>query len=259
MIKEMINSNLKKVGYKMIKLKGYLSDLDDHQLFGPGTGERFDYEEAVKCLLRLNVGLEKHVRETSIPEESLRYLERFFLGYFSSDKPIVALHVGNFLGISLVWAASCFKKIHKDSLVVSIDPNITHRGISYPLEAVVKLANYFRVQKSILFLVGYSLEKAVCLDSGRGMSFENILWNLALLSKGNYDVAFVDGNHDGAYVSRELEHIFPLLREDGIVVMDDVDEFWQVRTGLKDVFEKVDRAKFTKEGTDGRVGILKKL
>ena len=41
--------------------------------------------------------------------------------------------------------------------------------------------------------------------------------------------------------------------------MDDVDEFWQVRTGLKDVFEKVDRAKFTKEGTDGRVGILKKL
>ena len=258
MIKELVNSGLEKIGYKVIRLRKYLLDMGDHQLLRLGTRKGFDYEEAVKFLLRLDVGLETPMREASIPEKSLHYLERFFSSYFPSDKPIIALHIGNFVGISLVWAADYFKRIHQDSLVVSIDPNLTHRGISDPLKAVVKLTNYYHLQKNILFLVGYSLEKTVGLDTGEGMAFENTLENLTLLSKGRYDVAFVDGHHQAAYVSKELGHLFHLLKEGGIVVMDDVDEFWQARTGLKDVYDKVDEEKFVKEQTDGRVGILRK-
>ncbi|MBI4357834.1 MAG: class I SAM-dependent methyltransferase [Candidatus Omnitrophica bacterium] len=258
MLKELINSNLKKMGYKVVRLKAYLSDFDDFPFPVRENEQRFDYEKAIQFLIALNVGQEAAIRLGSIPEKSLRYLESTFREYLGSEKPLMGLHVGNFVGISLVWAADRFKRIHRDSVMVSIDPNMSHRGISYPAKAVEKLANYFGLQKNIMFLLGYSVERASCEASCQGVSFENTLANLIVLTEGKYDVAFIDGNHEAAYVSRELDSIFRLLKPSGLVIMDDVDEYWQAKTGLKDIYDKADEGKFDKEGTDGRIGVLRK-
>ena len=265
MIKEMINSGLGKFGYKVVRLDPYaLSSRDG--FFDPRV---FKYDEAVQYIVGLHVAPEDQIRKASIPEGSLEYLSNFFKDCFTGNKPLVALHVGNFVGISLVWLASCLKRFHKDSLVVSIDPNISHLGVRYPLDVVTRIANYYSLQKNILFLVGYSLESNLRNDVGTlqsdshrnlkpDISFENVLKNLTLLSHGNYDLALMDGNHDASYLRREIDCLYDLLGERGLLVLDDVSDYWQQRAGLKDVYEEINKTRFVKEGTDGRVGVLRK-
>ena len=65
----------------------------------------------------------------------------------------------------------------------------------------------------------------------------------------------LDGSHEGEYVKRELQAIHYLLRDNGIVFMDDVSVFWE---GVKEAYDNVDSNLYEKVAYDGRVGILKK-
>lgn len=265
MIKEMINSGLSTLGYKIIRLDPHALSSRDGFL----EPREFKYDEAVRYVVGLRVAPEDQIRKASIPEGSLDYLSNFFGNCFTGDRPLVALHVGNFVGISLVWLAGCLRRFHKDSLVVSVDPNISHLDVRYPLDVVTRIVNYYSLQKNILFLVGYSLESNLRNDvstlqsnSHRDLKpdigFENVLKNLALLSHGNYDLALMDGNHNASYLRREIDCVHHLLGGRGLLVLDDVSDYWQERAGLKDVYDMIDETKFMKEGTDGRVGILRK-
>ena len=175
------------------------------------------------------------------------------------------LHVGNFAGVSLAYF------IHAlgggDAVVTAIDPNITHRGIANPAGKVLALLSRFGLERNCLLITGYSLERNVANDgrdyaggfSADAFSAEpscaNTLPNLARLAPAAFDFAVMDGNHDGAYLRRELREVAALLRPGGVLVLDDVSSEW---FEIERVYAELDAAVFEKLGTDGRVGVLRK-
>ncbi len=262
MIKTVINEGLKKIGYKMVKLSAPVTEFYKESP-ADQKSRVFSYEEAIQFVVGMHVTTEGHIRTASIPQEALEYVTTY-LKKFPKDKPLIALHVGNFVGVSLTWMASELRQIHPESVVVSIDPNISHRDVRYPLEVVIKIANHFSLQNNIMYIVGYSLEKnnsdSGCEERNSLVypGFEKTLKNLNLFSGEKYDLALIDGNHEGAYLKREVESIYGLLKSSGLLVLDDIDDYWENRAQLKSVYEHADQSKFTKLGADGRVGILMK-
>jgi len=73
-----------------------------------------------------------------------------------------------------------------------------------------------------------------------------------------FDAAFIDGNHDAAYLRRELAEITKVLLPGGILVLDDVDANWDQ---IRRLFEEIDSGGWPYERVlaDGRVGILRRL
>ncbi len=268
MIKTMINEGLKKIGYKVVKLSVPVTEFYNESSSAQKSKD-FSYENAIQFVVGMHVTTEGHIRQASMPQESLEYVSTYFKD-LPKDKPLIALHVGNFVGVSLTWIASQLRQIHPDSLVVSIDPNITHRKVKYPLEVVTKLANHFSLQNNVMFIVGYSLEKNISDDTNtehdgsmfkKGSiypGFENSLENLKLFSEKKYDLALIDGNHEAAYLKREIDSVYHLLKNNGLLVLDDISDYWENRAQLKNVYDKADETRFIKKGSDGRVGILRK-
>ena len=197
----------------------------------------------------------------SMPQPSLDYARTFL-----PAEARRGLHVGNFVGVSLAYF------IHAlgggEAVVTAIDPNITHRGITNPAGKVLALLAHFGLAEKCLLLTGYSLERSVAND-GRDYtggfladaafasesSCAQVLPQLARLAPAAFDFAVMDGNHDGTYLRRELACIAALLRPGGVLVLDDVSSEW---FEIERVYAELDAAVFTKLGTDGRVGILRK-
>ncbi len=268
MIKSIINKGLKRVGYKVVKLSTPVTEFYKEST-PTQISKNFSYEDAMQFIFGLHVTTEGHIRTASIPKESLEYTSTYFKD-LPKDRPLIALHIGNFVGISLTWMADQLRKIHPNSVVVSIDPNIIHRGVKYPLEVVIKLTNYFSLEENIIVLIGYSLEKNISdganTEHDGSMfrngsiypSFENTLQNLELFSEQKYDLALIDGNHESTYLSREIDHIYHLLKKNGLLILDDISDYWENRAQLKSIYDNADEKRFIKVGTDGRVGILRK-
>lgn len=101
------------------------------------------------------------------------------------------LHVGNFLGVSLAWFADSAGAWHQDSLVVTVDPNVTHRGVERPQEHVIDLLTTFGLEDRVLRLTGYTLAKNpsvlpevdAAARFARDRSCARVLPNLALWSR----------------------------------------------------------------------------
>jgi predicted O-methyltransferase YrrM len=72
---------------------------------------------------------------------------------------------------------------------------------------------------------------------------------------GPFDLVVVDGNHEGAYLSRELGRLARLLRTGGLLVVDDVEVGpWD---DVVDAFEAATSTGTLREiGRDGRMGVL---
>lgn len=202
----------------------------------------------------------------SIPESSLNFCASFIREYFTG-KPIIGLHVGNFVGISLAYLTNVVKTLHLDSTIVSIDPNIKHRGIRNLLNIVVGLLNKFGLQDNCLILTGYSLEMNSYYDApsdnnpttnffDRGMSCAQKLKRLAMIAPAIFDFFLIDGNHEGDYLKREIETADKLLKSSGLLFLDDINSYW---SELQENYESIDETKYQKLGTDGRVGVLKKV
>lgn len=223
-----------------------------------------DYEEMLSFLMGRGIP-EEHLRDGSIPPSSLEFIVSEIVDLLP---PVPAhgyhgLHVGNFVGISLASVTGALAAMHPSSVMVSIDPNLTHRGIEHPQDHVLALLKRFNLQNNSLVIGGYSQSKSISND---GVTFdgydpatafageaacENCLASLTRLG-GKFHLALVDGNHEGDYVSRELRALAPLLAEGAVLVMDDVNQAWDE---IASIFASLDEYGFEAKSSDGRVGL----
>ena len=214
-------------------------------------------------------------REGTMPEASLAFLASILVQYSDSSRGLRGLHVGNFLGISLTYLADVVRKIHAASLVVSVDPNLEHRGIQHPQDHVCSMLDHFGLSGNVMICCGFSHEKNVSndgrnyLENYRLLESEeveqkiaqehaphSVIENLKQLQVASFDFALIDGNHESAYVENELGKIYPLMRKGGFVFMDDVSEGWPM---IKQVFENSNQSFYRSFEADGRVGVLEVL
>jgi hypothetical protein len=200
-------------------------------------------------------GLDEHqVRAGSVPGDSLSYIDRVIGEQLPTDRSVRALHIGNFVGVSLCHFASLVRQRHAESRIVSIDPNLTHRGVEDPESHLMALLDHFGLLANNVIIRGYSLDMPPGASAEGGLACENVLESLRHVSAGQFDVAFLDGDHDGAYVRRELAVVRELLADDGIIVFDDIVD-WE---GVAQVFAAaVEDPEFELLGENGRVGILR--
>lgn len=231
----------------------------------PVTPMTFSYSDAIHYLRDL--GCDEHqVREGSIPEESLARAAAL-IGAETTGRPLTGLHVGNFLGVSLAYLTEAMLRLDGQSVMISVDPNIAHRGLHFPCRYVISLLNRYGLQRSSVILTGYTLEKNISNDGwllsgydpvtnyGNEMSCERQLHLLCRVAAGRFDFCVIDGNHDPAYLRRELDLIDVLVKPGGLVILDDISEAWH---DLQAVYESVDSGRYEKLAADGRIGVLRK-
>lgn len=230
------------------------------------TTAPYSYEDAVSHVVASGLTTERHVRMGSVPEASLATAVNVLEDHLPATDPRL-LHVGNFVGVSLSYLLDWAR--HRGGFVVSVDPDIPHRGVEHPQRAVCEVLAHFGLTDRHLLICGYSLDKCFSND---GVVFdgydpasawaaeaapENVLPGLAHAGQ-RFDAAFIDGNHDAAYLRRELTVITRLLEPGGVLVLDDVDPNWDQIRGL---FDEVGTGDWPYERllADGRVGILRRL
>ena len=241
----------------------------------PAAEAEFDYELAIAALAESGLS-EEQVRQGSIPEESLKLVEARLAEHVAGDPPL-ALHVGNFVGVSLAYLTAALRARDPRALVVSIDPAMTHRGIEAPDRIALRLLDRFGLTANSMVITGFTRERNMPDDGyvwqeaappsamsaeaaasalGGHAACENVLPNLARLLPGQFDLVLLDGNHEGGYLREELRDVDVLLRPDGLLVLDDVGvDFWD---DLRDLFDELasgDRG-YARLDHDGRVGVL---
>jgi len=200
----------------------------------------------------------------SMPEASLIYACGALEEHIES-RPVLGLHVGNFVGVSLCHFTNFVRRLDGSSIMVSIDPNLPHRGIHNPLEKVINCLNHYGLQGNSMILTGYTLEKSVSNDGvatpgydpevaySKELSCENQLSMAARLMPAQFDFVVIDGNHDETYLRREVPLVHRLLKPGGMLVMDDVD--W---TSIQGVYRALDPESFQVLRSDRRVGLARK-
>jgi hypothetical protein len=241
----------------------------------PARGDAlFDYDAAVAFLV--DKGLDDaQVREGSMPRESLDFVGELLAEHLP-EGPLLGLHVGNFLGVSLAHLTATMRAKTDDVLVISVDPGMPHRGIETPDRVTLSLLDRFGLTANNLLVTGFSLTRNVRDDGYASLAYplaaisdetaaatlredaacEQVLPNLARLLPGRFDVAVLDGNHDGDYLREELRHVDVALRSGGLLVVDDIGtSFYE---GVRDAFQDLSTGGggYTELGNDGRVGVL---
>ncbi len=230
------------------------------------TAAPYAYEDALGYIVARGWTTEHHARMGSVPESSLATIVTTLEAMLPPVEPRL-LHIGNFVGVSLSYLLDWARRRH--GLTVSVDPDISHRGVAHPQRAVCDLLARFGLGERHLLICGYSLDKCVSND---GVVFngydpaaawkaeaapENVLPGLVAGGQ-RFDAALIDGNHDAAYLRRELVEITRLLTPDGVLVLDDVDDNWD---RIRRLFHEIGAGDWPYEPVlaDGRVGILRRL
>ena len=236
------------------------------------NGASYSYSSAIE--FHCSRGLPReHIVAGSIPEPSLAFCGSILDQFIKTDKPLVGLHVGNFVGESLVYFVAYARARNDKSVIVSIDPNLPHRGIDEPQMHTIALLNYFNLQSNAIVCVGYSGQKSVSND---GLSFistdgseydalshyadeqscQNSLINLCLIHESRYDFAVMDGNHEAKYLRSEVDIVRRLLIPNGVLLLDDVSDAW---ADIKAEYASLASKGWKPVGSDGRVGALQKI
>ncbi|MFI5386238.1 MAG: class I SAM-dependent methyltransferase [Fimbriimonadales bacterium] len=223
----------------------------------------YSQTDVLDFLCSLGQDLEE-VTGGSIPESSRVYACQA-IEQHPGTRPVYGLHVGNFVGVSLCHFTNFVRQLDESSTIVSIDPNLPHRGIHHPMDSVIRCLNRYGLQGNSLILTGYSLEKSVSNDGvpvadydpgvefSREQSCENQLPQLVRILPASFDFAVIDSNHEERYLTSEIEAIGRLLKTGGLLILDDVD--WDE---LGKVYRGIDLARYDNLGTDGRIGLLRK-
>jgi predicted O-methyltransferase YrrM len=232
----------------------------------------FDESEAITALVARGLN-EDNVRAGSIGADHLCFLNRAIHEHLRTEPPHRALHIGNFVGISLAALTHSLLEVGGEShpVVVSIDPNIPHNDIADPQTATLGLLGHFGYQRHNVVICGYSLEKTLGNEGLRSDRYdptkvhaeeaacENVLLSLAELELP-LDVVLIDGTHNAAYLRRELETILPPLRPGGLLILDDVTDVW---VGIRELFGELGAPgspwPLQVVDHDGRLGILQRL
>ena len=240
--------------------------------------QRFTYERAIASLVADGLE-EQEVRFGSIPEESLAFIAKELETRVGGPRAL-ALHVGNFVGVSLAHLTDTLRSVSPGAVVVSVDPGMPHRGIEEPARVALGLLDRFGLTANSIVVSGFSegksarddgLERAEVgepslidatdmaaqMTGDAGCTF--VLRNLAAILAGRFDVAVLDGTHEAGYLKTEIADVQQLLRPGGLLVLDDATPGeWQE---INDVFEDLASgdAAFERVAYDGRVGILARL
>ena len=232
---------------------------------GIGAETAFAYEDAVRFLVQRGADREQ-VLAGSMPEASLHFCGALLKEHLDAS-PVLGLHIGNFVGVSLAYFTDLLARRHPASRLVSIDPDVPHRGIHRPMDSALALLNHYGLQRNTMILTGYTLEKNLSNDGyifagydpldhyEQEVSGEHQLEGLALWSREAFHFCVIDGNHDAAYLRRELVWIAQLLRPGALLILDDVAPSWP---DVLRVHAEMDRTQYADVGTDGRVVVLKK-
>jgi hypothetical protein len=232
--------------------------------------EEFDfYEQLISDLVSYGLN-EEQIRGGSIPFSSLRHISDLIKHEFENQN-IQILHVGNYVGVSLVYITYLtIKYTSEESLVISIDPNLTHRGTSNPNEIVNKLLSKYKLDFNSLIITGYSLEKSISNDGNfietgydpfKEFEFENApqnsILNLQKIQTNFIDLMIIDGNHEAKYLKSEIEKSKALLKLGGYIVLDDIDpENW---SDLYLMYMEINSLEFKTILNNNRIVILKLL
>ena len=203
----------------------------------------------------------------SIPTPDLDAICNFIRN--NHRNPLIGVHVGNFVGVSLAYITTRLKKMGEQNVIISIDPNLTHRGISNTEEVVTKLLRVIDVQDVVVRVTGYSLNKSVSNDGVMyDTNYDSLqhfltedapewqLKNLLKIIKGKVDFIMLDGNHDPDYLREEVRICYELLYKGGAIFLDDINEIWY---GLKQVFNELGSEQiFSAQFIGTRTGVLVK-
>lgn len=222
----------------------------------PVPTSRFDYDQTVKLLVARGLD-EEVVRFNSILEPHLDFIRDTMVERLRLPRPLIGLHVGNFLGISLTAFADALRTIEPDSTVIAVDPNIDTPGLPNPQQHVIASLASCGLLDSVLLITGYSFERTEH-NGGLPDSGVDVLPRLGRLGL-RFDAALVDGNHLGSTVSRELQWLQPRLNSGGLVFLDDVTDSWHE---IRDVFNAVagdESTGYRALGHDGRIGVLQRV
>jgi len=223
------------------------------------------YSGLIDSLIERKIDKEQII-EGSIPEVHLLEIVKLVKKHFDVS-PIVGLHVGNFVGVSLVYLAGLLKRMNEKNVIVSIDPNIPHRGVIHPQEEVLFLMNKYGLNKNISILTGYSLDKTISNDGfefksydpqkeySKGYSCENQLDTLKRIGSGTFSFAIIDGNHQKEYLYNEIVTVNDLLCNNGLIIVDDVSEGWNE---IKEMFESLQLSGLERIYTNERIGVIRK-
>jgi len=222
-----------------------------------------DYESVVNFIVHRGVS-HVHAVEGSISKDSLAFIQKHVCENLPRSGHPVALHIGNFLGVSLVYIAGFLTRLDEESLVIAIDPNLPHRGVSNPQDHVAALVCACGLQKNIIILAGYSGRKNVSNDGvvfesydpgdefGREYACEETLRNLRKIVSAKFDVVIMDGNHEADYLVCEIKSALHVMKPGSLLVLDDVNDAWDE---IRDVFLTIDSLGLIPLASDGRVGI----
>lgn len=228
-----------------------------------GTRE-FSIDAAVAFLTARGLD-ETQVLEGSMPQDALDFAAGLLREHLPSGRPIRALQVGNFVGVSLAFVSATLRDLHPGSVVVSVDPNITHRRIENPLGHVLALLGHFDLLTHNAVITGYSLEQNLGDDPTadplthilREQACERVLDNLATVAGERFDLVLLDGNHAAEYLGREMAALRGLLHPGAVLVIDDVNaDSWD---GVVEVYDRASGGDepFEELGRKGRVGALR--
>lgn len=229
----------------------------------------YNYEKSIEVLVSLGLD-EEQIRYGSIPEDSLSFLFKTVDKSLSNFPQIKALHIGNFVGISLTYLSNAFKLINSNCVLVSIDPNLSHRGIRNPQKYVLHLLDRFDFHDMNLVLTGFSLSQNLMDDAGVFYHSElnykdypdshvaptNILKNLKDIGT-QFNFILIDGNHEEKYLYEEIHLCTEILDKNGLLILDDINNGWD---DINRVFKKLFADKrFEFLASNDRIGIFKKV
>jgi hypothetical protein len=226
----------------------------------PGVSPRpFSFEEAVALLISRGLN-EEAIRLSSIPERHLQFAGAA-IARNCPRRPLRALHVGNFVGVSLAALSGIVIQHDPGSLVVSVDPNLPHLGVHSPQDHVLALLAHFGMQRNNVMICGYSLHrtdnKTKLGTIAASPACEQTLENLERLGH-QFDLALIDGNHSADYLSGELAVLVRLLPGGALLILDDVSRSYP---HIQDLFREVAASPawpFEKVAHDGNIGILRR-
>jgi hypothetical protein len=250
------------------KLRAFADRLHDPQARKPT--QEWSYAEAFAYLVHHHAIPKVAVFDGSVPESSLDLIVHTIAEHSPNDRPLHALHVGNFVGMSLGHIFAGLRRKHPESVMVSVDPNIPHRGVDHPQDVVIDLLQQFGLDERHISMCGYSLEKSLSNDGfinpdgydptiayASEKAPQGVLYSLAATGL-RFDFAFIDGNHEGAYLRRELRTITDMLRPGAVLALDDVHpNFGEILDAFTEVGQD-DSWPYDTLAYDGRVGLLRR-
>ena len=253
--------------HRQRKIKLLLANWDSiNQQYSFERTSKITREEIIALLGSWELDMQQ-IDSGSIPTPDLEAICNFIQNNYRN--PLIGVHVGNFVGVSLAYIATRLRKMSEQNVIISIDPNLTHRGISNTEEVVTKLLRALDVQDVVVRVTGYSLNKSVSNDGvTRGTNYDPLqhfltedapewqLKNLLKILKDRVDFIMLDGNHDPDYLREEIRICYELLHKGGAVLLDDISENW---VGLKEVFGELSSEQmFSAQFIGTRTGVLAK-